>query len=45
MERKKAAETFIRLTSTHCGFAPQEVMSFVQNCWPEGSESRLRKSL
>jgi hypothetical protein len=44
MERKKAAETWMRRAATQAASAPQEVMVFVQKARPPASGSRFRKS-
>ena len=44
MERKKAPDTLMRLTSRHAASAPHDSISFVQWARPEASGSRLRKS-
>src|ERR1043165_10220608 len=45
MERKKAAETLMRCTSTHCAFVPHWLMSFCQKAKPDWSGKRERKSM
>src|SRR5215213_6308209 len=44
MERKKAAETLTRLTSTHAGSTPHSLKLPSQKLCPDASGSRERKS-